>query len=101
MLKSNIYYKINNTPIYEIDSQSYNSMSLPSYARISLARDCWDLRICAVCFKGGEMVLSGDLLEDGRDILRLSSRSGDLALLRLSSLTSIFDMGTPLVMVDI
>ena len=54
-----------------------------------------------MCFNGGEMVLSGDLLEDGRDILRLSSRSGDLALLRLSSLTSIFDIGTPLVMVDI
>ena len=47
------------------------------------------------------MVLSGDLLEAGRDTLRLSSRSGDLVMLRLSSLTSILDMGTPLVMVDI
>ena len=71
------------------------------HARISLARDCWDFSICAVCFSGGEIVRSGDLLDAGRDMLRFSSRSGDLALLRLSSRTSILDMGTPLVIVEI
>ena len=54
-----------------------------------------------MCFKGGDMVRSGDLLEAGRDMLLLSSLSGDLALLLLSSLTSILDMGTPFVMVEI
>ena len=47
------------------------------------------------------MVRSGDLLDEGRDMLRLSSRSGDLVVLLLSSLTSILDIGTPLVIVDI